>query len=88
MAPWPYARVKLDVRRNTGIGIRVRGAVVLLRRIARLHATDRLQAACYLPGIRVKTSPTDFYPIEQVQMMQFTGEKWQLFGPIIDGHAE
>jgi hypothetical protein len=21
-------------------------------------------------------------------MMKFTGEKWQLFGPIIDGHAE
>ena len=42
----------------------------------------------YIPGIRIKTSPTDFYPIEQVQMMRFTGEKWQLFGPIIDGHAE
>ncbi len=37
----------------------------------------------YIPGIRIKTSPTDFYPIEQVQMMKFTGEKWQLFG-----HAE
>ena len=33
----------------------------------------------YIPGIRIKTSPTDFYPIEQVQMMRFTGEKWQLF---------
>jgi hypothetical protein len=32
-------------------------------------------------------TPTDFYPIEQVQMMRFIGEKWQLFGPIIDGHA-
>jgi branched-chain amino acid transport system substrate-binding protein len=42
----------------------------------------------YVPGIRIKTSPTDFYPIEQVQMMKFTGENWQLFGPIIDGHAE
>jgi ABC-type branched-subunit amino acid transport system substrate-binding protein len=42
----------------------------------------------YIPGIRIKTSPTDFYPIEQVQMMKFTGENWQLFGPIIDGHAE
>jgi hypothetical protein len=42
----------------------------------------------YIPGIRIKTSPTDFYPIEQVQMMRFTGEKWQLFGPIIDGHAK
>ena len=42
----------------------------------------------YIPGIRIKTSPTDFYPIEQVQMMKFTGANWQLFGPIIDGHAE
>jgi hypothetical protein len=25
---------------------------------------------------------------QQVQMMRFTGENWQLFGPIIDGHAE
>ncbi len=41
-----------------------------------------------IPGIRIKTWPTDFYPIEQVQMMKFYGEKWELFGPIIDGHAE
>ena len=34
------------------------------------------------------TSPTDFYPIEQLRMMRFTGEKWQLFGPIMDGHSE
>src|SRR6266705_553623 len=37
-----------------------------------------------IPGIRVKTTRTDFYPIEQVQMMRFTGERWQLFGPIVD----
>jgi branched-chain amino acid transport system substrate-binding protein len=41
-----------------------------------------------IPGIRVKTSQTDFYPIEQVQMTRFTGERWQPFGPILDGHAE
>jgi branched-chain amino acid transport system substrate-binding protein len=36
-----------------------------------------------LPGIKVNTSPTDFYPIEQLQMMQFKGQKWDLFGPTI-----
>jgi branched-chain amino acid transport system substrate-binding protein len=41
-----------------------------------------------IPGIRIKTTPTDFFPIEQVQMMRFTGERWQMFGPILDGHAE
>jgi branched-chain amino acid transport system substrate-binding protein len=40
-----------------------------------------------IPGIRVKTTQSDFYPIEQVQMMRFTGERWQLFGPILDSHA-
>jgi branched-chain amino acid transport system substrate-binding protein len=41
-----------------------------------------------IPGIRVKTTPTDFYPIEQVQMMRFTGARWQVFGPTLDGHAD
>jgi ABC-type branched-subunit amino acid transport system substrate-binding protein len=42
----------------------------------------------YLPGIRIKTSPTDFYPIEQLQMIRFNGETWETFGPMIDSHQE
>ena len=38
-----------------------------------------------LPGIVVDTGPTDFAPIEQMQMGRFTGETWQLFGPVISG---
>jgi len=38
-----------------------------------------------LPGIKINTSPTDFAPIEQLQMMRFKGEKWDLFGNIISG---
>jgi branched-chain amino acid transport system substrate-binding protein len=38
-----------------------------------------------LPGITINTSPTDFAPIKQLQMMRFKGEKWDLFGPIISG---
>jgi len=41
-----------------------------------------------LPGIKINTSPTDFYPIEQLQMMRFKGEKWDLFGPIISGEIK
>jgi branched-chain amino acid transport system substrate-binding protein len=37
-----------------------------------------------LPGIKVNTSPTDFAPIEQEQLAKFDGEKWALFGEIID----
>ena len=38
-----------------------------------------------LPGVRLNTSATDFYPIEQLQMMRFAGESWQMFGPVLDG---
>jgi branched-chain amino acid transport system substrate-binding protein len=38
-----------------------------------------------LPGITINTSPTDFAPISQLQMMRFKGEKWDLFGDIISG---
>jgi len=38
-----------------------------------------------LPGVKINTSATDFYPIEQLQMMQFKGQKWDLFGPVISG---
>jgi branched-chain amino acid transport system substrate-binding protein len=36
-----------------------------------------------LPGITINTSPTDFAPISQLQLMRFTGERWQLFGDVI-----
>lgn len=38
-----------------------------------------------LPGVRMNTSATDFFPIEQMQMMRFTGERWELFGDVIAG---
>ena len=38
-----------------------------------------------LPGIKINTSPTDFAPIEQLQLMQFKGESWELFGPVMSG---
>jgi branched-chain amino acid transport system substrate-binding protein len=41
-----------------------------------------------LPTVRIKTSPTDYFPIEQLQMMRFTGDHWQMFGPIIDTHVD
>ena len=38
-----------------------------------------------LPGITINTSPTDFYPVKQSQMMKFNGEHWERFGPVING---
>ena len=38
-----------------------------------------------LPGIKVNTSPTDFAPISQLQLMRLKGEVWDLFGEVISG---
>jgi branched-chain amino acid transport system substrate-binding protein len=40
-----------------------------------------------LPGIKINTSATDYYPIKQMQMMRFTGERWDLFGPLLAGEV-
>ena len=39
-----------------------------------------------LPGITVSTSPTDFYPVQAVQLQRFKGDTWDLFGDVM--HAE
>jgi hypothetical protein len=36
-----------------------------------------------LPGVRVKTGPTNFRPINQFQMMRFKDGSWQGFGPLL-----
>ncbi len=41
-----------------------------------------------LPGITINTSPTDFAPISQLQLMRFKGEKWELFGDIISADVD
>ena len=43
------------------------------------------QIGIYLPGTRIKTSPSDFSPIEQLQMIRFKGESWERFGPVMSG---
>jgi branched-chain amino acid transport system substrate-binding protein len=37
-----------------------------------------------LPGIKLNTSPTDYRVNKQLQMEKFNGERWELFGPILE----
>jgi branched-chain amino acid transport system substrate-binding protein len=37
-----------------------------------------------LPGIKAHTSPTDYRVNKQLQMMKFNGERWELFGPLLE----
>jgi branched-chain amino acid transport system substrate-binding protein len=46
-----------------------------------------LHLGMLLPDITINTGPTDFAPIEQMQMMRFNGESWDRFGPVITGEA-
>ena len=38
-----------------------------------------------LPGIKVNTSPTDYAPLDQLQLEKFEGKSWKRFGPILSG---
>jgi branched-chain amino acid transport system substrate-binding protein len=40
-----------------------------------------------LPGIVAKTSPTDRFPLEQVQMYRYTHGVWQVFGALVPAKA-
>jgi len=46
-----------------------------------------MDIAVYLPGMKVKTGPTDFTPMDQLPMMRFKGETRELFGPTLSGDS-
>ena len=45
-----------------------------------------LRLPLLLPGITVNTSPTDYYPLQAMQLQRFKGETWERFGDVM--HAE
>ena len=36
-----------------------------------------------LPGVKLNTSPTDFYPVENKQLMKWNGKSWEMFGEVL-----
>ena len=42
-----------------------------------------LEVPMLLPGIKVNTSPTDYYPVESYQLARFDGTTFQLFGKVM-----
>jgi branched-chain amino acid transport system substrate-binding protein len=57
----------------------------VMRQAANLKGVD---LPLLLPGIKVNTSPTDFYPIQSVQLARFKGETWERFGEILSNEAQ
>ena len=42
-----------------------------------------LELPMLLPGIKVNTSPTDYYAVQQSQLMRFDGKRWVRFGELV-----
>jgi ABC-type branched-subunit amino acid transport system substrate-binding protein len=42
-----------------------------------------LELPMLLPGIKVNTSPTDYWAVQQGQMMRFDGKRWVRFGDLV-----
>ncbi|HSC73810.1 MAG TPA: ABC transporter substrate-binding protein [Gaiellaceae bacterium] len=36
-----------------------------------------------LPGVRIKTSPNDYYPMNKVKLARYRGTHWQFFGNLV-----
>jgi branched-chain amino acid transport system substrate-binding protein len=54
----------------------------VIRQASNLNA---LKLDMLLPGIEINTSPSNYFPVTQMQMSRFNGEYTELFGPIING---
>jgi branched-chain amino acid transport system substrate-binding protein len=54
----------------------------VMRQAANLH---NLELPMLLPGIKINTGSSDYFPIEQMQMQRFGGASWELFGPVSSG---
>ena len=54
----------------------------IMRQAANL---DHLVNPILLPGITVSTSPTNYHPLRQLQMIRWTGRTWDRFGDLIEG---
>jgi branched-chain amino acid transport system substrate-binding protein len=43
-----------------------------------------MQIDVYLPGVRIRTSASDYSPIDQLQLVKFDGRRFEPFGDVID----
>ena len=40
-----------------------------------------------LPGLRIQTSPNDYYPMDRVKLARYRGTHWQFFGNLVSAHG-
>ena len=54
----------------------------IMRQATNLHD---LEGPLLLPGMHVNTSPTNYHPIQQMQLARWNGKTWERFGELIEG---
>ena len=50
--------------------------------MAKAASLNNVSLPMLLPGITLKTSKTDYFPIQQLKLGRFDGERWSLFGEV------
>ena len=40
-----------------------------------------------LPGVRIRTSPNDYYPMDKVKLARYQGTHWQFFGKLVSAQG-
>ncbi len=73
------SQIMVQVLRQCGDDV---SSASIIRQAANLKDVE---SDMLLPGIKMNTSPTDYYPLEQLQLVRFSGERYEPVGPVIDG---
>ena len=55
----------------------------VLRAATHLNETDPF----LLPGVKIKTSPSDYYPMDKVKLARYHGTHWQFFGNLVSARG-
>jgi branched-chain amino acid transport system substrate-binding protein len=79
-----YARVQtlVEVLKNCGDNLTREN---VMKQAANLK---NFRTEMLLPGITVNTSPTNFAPLTQLQLIKFRENKWVLFGDVLAGDSD
>jgi branched-chain amino acid transport system substrate-binding protein len=46
-----------------------------------------IEVGALLPGVHINSSPTNFHPIRQLQLMRWKGKTWELSSDVLSGSA-
>jgi branched-chain amino acid transport system substrate-binding protein len=50
--------------------------------MAKAASLNNVDLPMFLPGIKLKASKADYFPIQQLKLGRFDGERWSLFGDV------